>query len=109
MSDYTRKPRKLVMVEAPQQGKASVMADSTDRAKDFLTTTPDWCGEYTARLHIRNLIAEREAVCTWTPDLMRFVWVTDCGESFAIHEGSPEQNGLRYCCFCGRRLAEVHP
>ena len=105
MSDYTRKPRKLVMVEAPQQGKASVMADSTDRAKDFLTTTPDWCGEYTARFHIRNLIADREAVCTWT-ESSAGPWYTVCGESFEIIIGSPAENGLRYCCFCGRRLAE---
>ena len=77
-----------------------------ERAKAYLDTLPAPILEFEAQRIIRNLIAEREAVCTWTPDRMRFVWVTDCGESFAIHEGSPGQNGLQYCCFCGRRLAE---
>ena len=33
MNDYTRKPRKLVMVEASQQGKAAVMADFIEVAQ----------------------------------------------------------------------------
>ena len=52
-----------------------------------------------------RLIAEREAVCTWTEDA-NGIWHTDCGEAFEIQTGSPGQNGLRFCCFCGRKLAE---
>ena len=33
MTNYTRKPRKLVMVEATQQGKAAVMADFIEVAQ----------------------------------------------------------------------------
>ena len=52
-----------------------------------------------------DVLAEREAVCTWTEDA-NGIWHTDCGEAFEIHAGSPGQNGLRFCCFCGRKLAE---
>ncbi|WP_252178360.1 hypothetical protein [Endozoicomonas sp. 4G] len=54
---------------------------------------------------IRGLLADREATCTWTDD-PEGIWHTDCGEAFEVHAGSPGQNGLRYCCFCGRKLAE---
>ena len=75
-----------------------------DTAKDYLESSAEWrCA--TAKQIIRDLIAEREAVCTWTEDASG-IWHTDCGEAFEIQTGSPGQNGLRYCCFCGRRLAE---
>lgn len=31
-------------------------------------------------------------------------WFTDCGEAFEIQAGGPDENGLRYCCFCGKPL-----
>lgn len=47
-----------------------------------------------------------DETCTWTKDPDGY-WATDCGEAFEIAAGSPDQNGLRYCCFCGLPLVEV--
>lgn len=78
-----------------------------DEAKAYLGTLPDWIREFEAQTVIRNLLAERDATCAWTEHAVSAgFWSTDCGEAFEVHVGSPGQNGLRYCCFCGRRLAE---
>jgi hypothetical protein len=45
------------------------------------------------------------APCVWTVDENGF-WRTGCGEAFEIAVGGPDENGLRYCCFCGRPLEE---
>jgi len=33
---------------------------------------------------------------------------TDCGGSFNIIDGTPQDNGFKYCCYCGKTLVG-HP
>ena len=45
--------------------------------------------------------------CTWTrvfdddDD-----WESDCAEMFTLVDGTPLDNGMAYCCYCGRPLVE---
>jgi len=32
------------------------------------------------------------------------VWETDCGEIFVLNEGTPEDNDMKFCSFCGKPL-----
>lgn len=34
-------------------------------------------------------------------------WSTACGGMFAITDGTPSENRMRYCCYCGKPLSEV--
>lgn len=45
--------------------------------------------------------------CVWTET--DECWETDCGRSFLVNEGAPVENGMRFCCFCGRSLVEERP
>lgn len=44
------------------------------------------------------------ATCLWTynPD---GYWQTACGDQFCITEGTPAENRMRYCHYCGRQIA----
>ena len=33
-------------------------------------------------------------------------WATDCGEIFVINEGTPEENEMKFCCFCGKHIVQ---
>ena len=44
--------------------------------------------------------------CTWEEE--DGFWETYCGREFVINEGDPEDNGMKYCCFCGK-LIEAFP
>lgn len=33
-------------------------------------------------------------------------WDTDCGESWAITEGKPTENGMKFCHGCGKPIAQ---
>lgn len=35
------------------------------------------------------------------------VWDTDCGQSFEIYEGTPTENGMGFCCYCGKPIHEA--
>jgi len=48
-----------------------------------------------------------ELACTWTQDDYECgTYTADCGFVFALNDGSPSENGLKYCCNCGKPLAE---
>lgn len=44
--------------------------------------------------------------CDWSQDFDGDMWSTDCGKGFVLTEGPPLENGMKFCCFCGRTLAE---
>ena len=44
------------------------------------------------------------AKCRWTQDAEDGSWDTDCGNKFCIEAGTPEENGMLFCCYCGAAL-----
>ena len=47
-----------------------------------------------------------QSECVWNEDGEDGPWATGCGHYFAITDGTPSDNDMRYCCFCGRPLRE---
>lgn len=46
--------------------------------------------------------------CEWEPTDPDFgTWETSCGHSFFVVEGSPSDNDMRFCCYCGHPLKEI--
>lgn len=45
-------------------------------------------------------------LCRWTHDEFTDSWDTDCGEKFQFTVGTPRENGMEFCCYCGRPLQE---
>jgi len=43
--------------------------------------------------------------CVWKQD-ERDSWETECGSSFYLTDGTLSDNGMSYCCFCGKRIEE---
>ena len=48
---------------------------------------------------------EKLKSCLWIED-NDGNWDTSCGEYFTLNEGTPKENGMKYCCYCGKRLEE---
>ena len=45
--------------------------------------------------------------CEWTED-DDGDWTTDCGQMFAfLTEHGPAENGMKFCCYCGKPLVDV--
>lgn len=45
--------------------------------------------------------------CEWVED-EDGVWATACKQDFVLNAGTPAENGMRFCCYCGRPLL-AHP
>jgi hypothetical protein len=45
--------------------------------------------------------------CFWVnhePSSESDLWSTTCGNDFIINEGTPHENHMKFCCYCGGRL-----
>lgn len=50
----------------------------------------------------------RTTACKWTPDEPDSgTWATECGYLFTINDGTPSQNRMGFCCYCGNLIKEV--
>ena len=41
--------------------------------------------------------------CEWSQDDDGY-WETECGGMFALIEGTPRENDMNFCCYCGKPL-----
>ena len=48
--------------------------------------------------------------CIWTcDDLNEEIWETGCGNLFQLESETPTENGMKFCCYCGKPLGERKP
>jgi hypothetical protein len=48
---------------------------------------------------------KKSTVCYWSQDGEDGdTWATQCGHYFALNEGTPSDNKMDFCCYCGRQL-----
>ena len=49
--------------------------------------------------------------CGWTrtPSIIEDedTWTTLCGNVWMFEEGTPQDNGMKFCCYCGRPLVQI--
>jgi hypothetical protein len=50
----------------------------------------------------------KPVACDWSED-DEGCYVTGCGHAFALNDGTPHENQMLYCPFCGRRIKERAP
>jgi hypothetical protein len=49
---------------------------------------------------------KQEVVCEWKQEEYEDCWESSCGETWIIDEGTPVENGMNYCAFCGHPLKQ---
>lgn len=49
--------------------------------------------------------AKWKETCDWTPD-EDGNWRTECGDICIIIEGTPRENSMRFCTYCGLKIRE---
>ena len=46
------------------------------------------------------------AFCAWRED-DEGNWDTECGEKSVVNEGTPDENHMRFCWYCGLKLKVI--
>ena len=61
------------------------------------------------KCHPKAVIAEiavPSEVCKWQEDDSG-TWESQCGNSFEINDGTPEENRMLFCCYCGGEIEQI--
>ena len=48
----------------------------------------------------------KATTCRWTVELFDGSYGTTCGRRFDVTTGTPAENGMTYCPYCGHLIAE---
>lgn len=55
----------------------------------------------------QKAIAAKTDACNWAQaDFETDAWETTCGGVFRLDDGTPSDNQMRWCCYCGKSLQE---
>ena len=56
-------------------------------------------------LEIERLNKERNATCEWELfDIDTNAYDTQCGNAFLMSDGTPAENQMAFCCYCGLKI-----
>lgn len=60
---------------------------------------------------LKAALAQEQAApdtCTWHQDgdSDSGVYATSCRHYFSLEDGTPEDNKMQWCCYCGKQLAQ---
>ena len=79
--------------------------------KNFCTGKLGWnftkrqqCRKETPCLDFQQLNIQK--TCLWTYQDIEDYWDTECQKAFTISEGTPKENGFKFCPFCGKVIQE---
>lgn len=42
--------------------------------------------------------------CLWNE--VGEMWETECGHAFVLNDGTPSDNDMKFCCYCGEPLEQ---
>lgn len=52
----------------------------------------------------------KDKLCVWKEIVEMFgcfYWATSCGKVWSFNMGTPKENDMKYCCFCGKKIKQV--
>jgi hypothetical protein len=82
--------------------------DIVGLAEEYLNLLPPPCREFEAQRIMRELIGALKSCatpCVWEED-EDGVWDTACGDRFDIIDGTPSENSMAFCHYCGHPIEE---
>ena len=52
---------------------------------------------------------QRNKFCGWKEsEFSEYnIWETDCKNVFNIIDGTPKENNMQFCCYCGKKLKQM--
>jgi len=92
-----------------ERRKRERLTEIIERCSRMLLAEPD---TKSALFSAENILREareqdlESTQCTWTSD-NEGSYYTACGQYFSINEGTPEENGMRFCHYCGAGINVV--
>ena len=97
-AESTYHPCTFILIEGLKKLKAWDVLAEWDKARDIVDK------------RLRAALAQQDEpeTCTWHQDgdSDSGVYATSCGHYFNLEDGTPEDNKMQWCCYCGKKLVQ---
>lgn len=95
------------MIKLPVKSEFSNLLDKwlVYDANDEIIFTELFDKQDDAKQIVSALNAQQET-CKWTYDEWHDCWDTECGNAYQVTEGTPKENNMKFCPYCGKALVE---
>lgn len=89
---------KRALVQASIEAKRG-----TDRAVLTAAASTAWAAHWRYATMSNDI---KPAACGWSQDSDSYsdTWATSCGHYFRLDDGTPTDNKMAFCCYCGKSL-----
>ena len=89
--------------------------EALDEADTFHRNLPDQRARRLAAMAaLRAALAQQAEpvkkvkTCAWRANLDA-IYETECGNLHIVNDGTLEENGMKYCCYCGKEIEDESP
>jgi hypothetical protein len=62
---------------------------------------------FDAIFSVQELPVSKTKTCQWELDDETGYWITGCKHPFNLETGTPEENYIEYCPYCGNKVVKV--
>ena len=66
------------------------------------------CGALRTALAQQAEPVKQVKTCAWRANLDA-IYETECGNLHIVNDGTLEENGMKYCCYCGKEIEDESP
>ena len=91
---------------------------TVEQALEALTAHADLLGTMYLKMDaitaLRTALAQQAEpvkqvkTCAWRANLDA-IYETECGNLHIVNDGTLEENGMKYCCYCGKEIEDESP
>jgi hypothetical protein len=88
---------------------------AAQQALEFLDAEFGWSPGEAPRIdNLRAALAQQDEpvqqvkTCAWR-DNLDAIYETECGNLHIVNDGTLEENGMKYCCYCGKEIKDESP
>lgn len=101
---------KVIAELEKEKNKFAPLLKQSNKAGDFVMAEiySQLASEYTTAIEIVKQGGVSDDVCEWKfEDEEANLYLTGCQQRQLIFEGTPKENGYRYCHYCGKKIKVV--
>ena len=91
----------LIDIRRKQSEQIIQLAAKLAFYKDMAAKSYTACGNYQGQI---KALEAKKGKCKWTYDENYDMWETDCGGAFCLESGTPADNKMKYCSYCGKMI-----
>jgi len=102
---YFNQVKNELMIEKDHSYLTGVKEEDDKKIRMLFSFLPGKAKERDEKVII-SFIGEKITACEWHGD-EEGSWSTSCDNILCIIEGTPKENEMEFCCYCGKKLVQV--